>query len=69
MAENLRAAGMSPDEVTQRLAAESTCAHPTQEAVKAALKSRTKSRNTRPGAGMHITNHRGRGKDDRGFGR
>ncbi|WP_084481785.1 toprim domain-containing protein [Nocardia grenadensis] len=69
MAEHLRAQGMPPDEVTQRIAAESTCAHPTQEAVKAALKGRSKSRNTRPGAGMHITNHRGRGKGDRGFGR
>lgn len=69
MADHLRAQGMPPDEVTQRIAAESTCAYTTQDAAKAALKGRNKSRTTRPGAGMNITNQRGRGKGDRGFGR
>lgn len=65
LAEQLTRAGLTADEVTQRIAADRGAAKPAAEATRS---QGPKGRQTRPGAGVARTQHRGRGKGDRGLG-
>ncbi|MEV6562934.1 toprim domain-containing protein [Nocardia sp. NPDC051756] len=68
MAEGLADAGLTPDQVAQRMAADATRAHPPATAVAEKPGRNGSQRSTSPGSGVHRINHRGRG-DQRGYGR